>query len=101
MLLGGYHLVLRDLRHSKAGREATNVVRNSAQLKTMLGEPFKLRIEAGEVDLDQGNAHFSFDTQGPRGEADVDLTLKKEGSTWRFASGSVQTDEGVLPFDGK
>ena len=100
MLLGGYHLVLHHLRHSLEGQLATKRVAASTQLQELLGLPMVPTLEAGEVSPD-GNATFSFNVTGPKGEAGVDLKLVRKGAEWRFESGVVDTPDGMIPFEGR
>ena len=101
MLLGGYHLVLRHLRHSPEAKVANQLLEHSTQLRRIVGDPLAFRLEAGEVASDGMKATFSYTVEGPHGDAAVDVELAKQGPGWRLASGTVETDDGVMPFDAR
>lgn len=92
-LMGGYSVVVYKLRHSSSGREAVAQVRSSAQLKALLGEPLKVRIEGGEL-AHEGNASFEMHVVGPKGSAVISVEARAEKHAWRIASGTVTLDDG-------
>jgi hypothetical protein len=98
MLLGGYHLALRQLRSSRAGQAASKALQTSPQLKDLLGEPYRVRIEAGELN-EEGTAHFTFAARGPKGSADLELAMRRDGAAWKITEGTIENDEGVIPLE--
>jgi hypothetical protein len=98
MLLGGYHLVLRHLRHTPEADEAAQLLHSSMQLRRLLGEPVEFRLEAGELRPDGTGASFSYNAEGPYGDAAVELELVRHATGWQLASGTVETDDGVMPL---
>jgi hypothetical protein len=92
-LVGGYSVVVYKLRHSLSGREAVAQVKASAQLKALLGEPLKVRIEGGEL-AHAGTASFEMHVVGPKGSAVVGVDARAEKHSWRIASGTVTLDDG-------
>jgi hypothetical protein len=97
-LLGGYTLVLRQLRQSAAYRPAVAQLKGSAQLRALLGDGYQFKIDDGEIGEDHQNAHFIFVARGDKGSADVEVVLKREGKVWRAVDGTITTEDGVLPL---
>jgi len=98
---GGYYKKFGPILFSKPYQQALVELRQSPQVKKLLGEPIHDGwFPAGSVNNDEGEARFYLKIHGPKGAdgqepmADVSVQARSVGGEWDFTQFDVQSSAG-------
>ena len=91
------HMYFR-MKSSGAYQAAEGFVRNSSEIKALVGDDMALKIrQSGYVNSSDGEdrAKIGFKVSGSRGSTDVLVYLKKDNGRWNVATATYRDRFGV------